>query len=58
MGFRERFDDNQLRAGFVALVQFGINGPGERLRIVRYDGNAAEPRNGGDMGVRDHVDGG
>jgi len=32
--------NNQLRLGLVALVQFGVNSPGERLRIMRNDAHA------------------
>jgi len=34
-GLRHRLDDDELRAFFVAPVQLRLNGPRERLRVVR-----------------------
>jgi len=58
MGFGEGFDDYEVRAGFVALMQLGINSAGEGIGIVRDDGNAAKSGSRRNAGVGDNVDGG
>jgi hypothetical protein len=58
MGFGEGFDDYEFRAGFVALMQLGINGAGEGIGIVWDDGNAAIAGSRRNAGVGDNVDGG
>lgn len=53
--FGRSFDDNQSGPCLVASMQLRVNGPGERLRIVRDDADPAELRVHWDVGVSDHV---
>lgn len=55
MRFWHGFDDDDLRAGIVTLVEFRIKRTGEGLGIVGNDGDAGKAATGRNVGMRDHV---
>src|SRR5881409_1060411 len=52
---RQLLDHNQIGARFIALVQLGVNRPGERFRIMRDNRDTAQPFAGGNSGMSNHV---
>src|SRR6266568_4795812 len=54
-GFRHGFHHDQLRARLVATMQFRVNRPSERLRIVRDDRDETKTPGRRDVRVRDDV---